>query len=283
MPRQSAATWTVTKFVLVVSLLSILFLTSSTTNAAATKRLYQKHKNLCRGQPDIKGKHEKGLQWLFKYIGESQVTSTATPQHEAACWMFRQSASWQPQRYVMAVIYYATKGGSRWEHSDNWMVASKHECTWYGVKCNMMRQVVELDLGYIELDGLVPREIGLLKNLKDIDFHGNELHGVIPHKLLVGNINMEYMRLQMNGLFGAIHKEIKNMKRLKELYLFGNFLAGTIPKELSTLKKLEVLDLYANQLSGTIPSDLAKLPNLSECFGGKDELLIFILFLLLIF
>lgn len=256
--------------VVVLSVLLSLIATSDVVTAAAAaannKRLYQKHKNLCKDQPTIKAKHEKGLQWLFKNIGETQITSTTaiTPQHEAACWMFRQSSSWKPQRYVMAVIYYATKGGSRWEHSDNWMVPSKHECTWYGVTCNMMQQVVEIDLGYIEVDGLIPREIGLLKHLRDIDLHGNELQGVIPHKLMVGNSKLEYLRLQMNGLFGAIHKEIKNMKGLRELYLFGNYLAGTIPKELAALKNLEVIDLYANQLSGTIPSELAKLPNLSE-------------------
>ena len=40
----------------------------------------------------------------------------------------------------------------------------------------------------------------------------------------------------MNGLFGAIHKEIISMKGLKELYLFGNYIAGTIPKESTQLK-----------------------------------------------
>jgi hypothetical protein len=252
--------------------LAILMLSPSVTDASATKRLYQKQKNLCRGQPTIKAKHEKGLQWLFKHIGETQVVSSTSPQHEAACWMFRQSSSWKPQRFVMAVIYFATKGGSRWEFSDNWLTASKHECSWYGVKCNLMRQVVELDLGYIEVDGLIPREIGLLKELRDVDLHGNELQGVIPHKVMVGNTKLEYLRLQMNGLFGAVHKEIKHMKHLKELYLYGNYLAGTIPKELTSLKHLEVVDLYANQLTGTIPSELAKMPQLSEFLARVGRL-----------
>jgi Leucine-rich repeat (LRR) protein len=176
--------------------------------------------------------------------------------------MFRNS-KFSPQRYAMAVIYYATKG-AKWEVSTNWMT-SRHECDWYGVTCNAWRQIVDLSLGYIELDGLIPREIGLLKQLRDIDLHGNDLQGVIPHKIMVGNTRLEFVRMQMNGLFGAIHKEITNWKGLKELYLYGNYIAGTIPKELAQLKKLEHIDLYANQLSGTIPSELAKLPNLREC------------------
>jgi hypothetical protein len=263
--RNQSMMVTVLVFLAIISTMS-----PSITDASATERLYQKHKDLCRGHPTIKAKHEKGLQWLFKHIGETQVVSTTSPQHEAACWMFRQSSSWKPQRFVMAVIYYATKGGSRWEFSDHWLTASKHECFWYGVKCNLMRQVVELDLGYIEVDGLIPREIGLLKELRDVDLHGNELQGVIPHKIMVGNSKLEYLRLQMNGLFGAIHKEIRNMKRLKELYLYGNYLAGTIPKELASLKHLEIVDLYANQLTGTIPSELGKMAQLSE-FWRKLE------------
>ena len=45
----------------------------------------------------------------------------------------------------------------------------------------------------------------------------------------------QYLRLQMNGLFGSLHKEITHMGKLKELYLFGNFFAGM---SASTLKLL---------------------------------------------
>ncbi|KAL3926264.1 MAG: hypothetical protein SGARI_005665 [Bacillariaceae sp.] len=235
---------------------------SSTKKNKKRSPIHLTQKNLCLGRPTITRKHESTLQWLYTNIGESQVTSQTSPQHEAACWILRESSKkLNKQRYAMAVIYYATKGAG-WETSRDWMLSTKHECDWYGVTCNLKRQVTELDLGYIELDGLVPREIGLLKHLKDLDLHGNDLQGVIPHKLMAGNTHLEYLRLQMNGLFGAIHKEITNLFRLKELYLYGNYIAGTIPKELSKLKHLEHIDLYANQLSGTIPSELAKLPHL---------------------
>lgn len=197
---------------------------------------------------------------MFQNVGASQIQGSQTPQHEAACWMLRSKKSFSPQRFVMGVIYYATKG-VQWDESADWM-SSKHECNWFGVECNMLGTVVNLDLGYILVDGLVPREIGLLKGLKDLDLHGNELQGVIPHRLLVGLKSLEFFRIQMNGMFGAIHKEIINMKNLKELYLYGNYISGTIPKEISKLKKLERIDVYANQLGGTIPKELANLPKL---------------------
>ena len=240
---------------------------------------------MCRGLPSITKKHERDLQQYFKTIGETKIAGK-TPQNEAACWMFRQGKSASNrQRYALAVVYYASKG-AQWDINTNWMTP-KHECSWYGVTCNAFRKIVELDLGYIELEGelrfvdfgcplvfkatwnlylclsicialplilegLIPRELGLLDGITDLDLHGNDLQGVLPHRILVGMNKIQYLRLQMNGLFGSIHKEMTRMKHLKELYLFGNFFAGSIPKQLSKLKQVEVIDLYANQLTGTV-------------------------------
>lgn len=195
--------------------------------AKTKKPLYQTHKNLCQGLPKIQRKHESDLKHLFKSFGESKITGK-TPQNEAACWMFRQGRSFNSQRFALAVVYYSSKGAT-WDSNTNWMTP-KHECSWYGVTCDLFRKVIELDLGYIELEGLVPRELGLLDGVRDLDLHGNDLQGVLPHKLLTGMRKAQYLRLQMNGLFGSIHKEITRMSNLKELYLFGNFFCGYHPK-----------------------------------------------------
>jgi hypothetical protein len=206
------------------------------SGARAAAMISDTHKNMCQSRPVLKRKHEKSLKWLFKNIGEINVATSGTPQNEAACWMLRDKKGFRPQRFVMAVIYYATKG-AQWEINTDWMT-HKHECSWYGVQCNMFRKIVGLDLGYIAVDGLVPREIGMLTELRDLDLHGNDLQGVIPHKLMAGLKKLNYLRVHMNGMFGAIHKEITHMKDLRELYVFGNYIAGTIPKELAQMKKL---------------------------------------------
>jgi Leucine-rich repeat (LRR) protein len=218
---------------------ALLWFLSSSLNlipsANAAKTVYENYRNLCKGSPIISRKHDKTLQWLFKNVGEANVAAPTSPQNEAACWMMR-SKKFSPQRYVMGVIYYATQG-SRWDINTDWMT-NKHECSWFGVTCNVFKTVVGLDLGYIKVDGLVPREMGLLSSLRDLDLHGNDLQGVIPHKLMVGLKKLEYLRLHMNGIFGSLHKEISNMANLKELYIFGNYIAGTLPKELFQMKKL---------------------------------------------
>ena len=213
---------------------------ATATKKKAPKKLYERFSNLCNGNPKITKKHEKAIRWLIQNVGEGSLTLSSSPQHEAACWMIRENrggTSFSPQRYALAVLYFATKGMS-WNENKNW-VTHKHECTWYGVKCTFLsKKVYELDLGFLEIDGLLPRELGLLSNLRDLDLHGNDLQGVIPHKILAGLKQLQYLRLHMNGMFGSIHKEITNMKYLKELHLFGNYMGGTIPKQLSELKKL---------------------------------------------
>ena len=136
-------------FVLLLVLSHSSFCQAKTT--AKKRPLYERHKNMCRGLPSITKKHERDLQQYFKTIGETKIAGK-TPQNEAACWMFRQGKSASNrQRYALAVVYYASKG-AQWDINTNWMTP-KHECSWYGVTCNAFRKIVELDLGYIELEG----------------------------------------------------------------------------------------------------------------------------------
>ncbi|CAB9505416.1 BRASSINOSTEROID INSENSITIVE 1-associated receptor kinase 1 [Seminavis robusta] len=265
--------------------------------AKLMKEVPYKLKNLCSdiNAPVLQGRQKaKILSWLLEATSESSLKLKSSPQHRAACWMLfgdpnRKSVQGSRvvfrQRYALAVFYYATEGPKHWypdvgnpnattsaykaDGSHPWL-SKFHECTWYGVKCSgtiipfTFRPVVGLDISFFGVAGILPRELALLSNMKEIDLHGNDLQGVLPHMAVVNWKKLEYMRLHMNGLFGNLHKEMKEMKNLKQLILFGNYFAGTIPKELSQLKKLEVIDLYANQLEGRIPSELAALPKLRK-------------------
>ena len=262
-------------------LLSILSLSLLIAPAATATKKKKKKKapvpsslyKMCGG---IAKKDTKKLSWLYQATGEASLTYSSSPQHHAACWMLKQDRR-KPsnpeaflQRYALATLYVTSTQGNttQWDWSttplkkSNWMHRKTHECSWYGVHCDWKKRVIQLDLGFMKLDGILPRELGLLTRVKDIDFHGNDFQGVLPHKMLNALTSLEYLRLHMNGFFGAIHREIQGLVNLKELHLFGNYMGGTIPTELAALSKLQVLDLYANQLSGTVPRQLASLRNL---------------------
>ena len=274
-------------------LLLVVIACSFSTVTAASDEVPHRLLSMCSGKTPITKKSSrryKQLRWLLQASGEGSLALTTSPQHLAACWILytdhrsqkRSNKADLLQRYALATLYYATTRSNSvnwdWEMTHDepaaravkgyWMSPSKHECSWYGVKCQSTipmvtrQKIVGLTLGWLKLDGLVPRELGLLTELKEVDLHGCDLQGIIPHKMLASLPKLEYLRLHMNGFFGAIHREIKGMTSLKQLILFGNYLAGTVPPVLAELKNLEVIDLYANQLSGTIPSELGKLKKL---------------------
>jgi Leucine-rich repeat (LRR) protein len=144
----------------------------------------------------------------------------------------------------------------------HWMSEKQSECNWHGVECNWRSQITDLDLGFLKLDGLLPRELALLTELRDLDLHGNDLQGVLPHKMLVGLEKLETLRLYMNGFFGALHREIAGLKNLKELVMFGNYMSSAIPTELGELRQLQIIDMYANNFKGQIPTELGRLKQL---------------------
>ena len=246
--------------------------------------------NLCKGQNPIAGKRmEKQLRWLIVASGESSILLNTSPQHAAACWMLyvddmaksRTSHEYMyQQRYALAVLHYASTkmNTTKWDwhmamdepnvaalSHGNWMRTHTHECDWYGVKCHRRNKVIyDLNLGYMKLDGIIPREISLLTHLKEIDFHANDLQGIVPLRLIVSLPKLEALKLHMNGFFGMLQKELFHLKQLKELILFGNYFGGTIPQELSELKRLQHIDLYANQLEGTIPTSIGLLKQLQS-------------------
>ena len=243
------------------------------------------HLQLCAGKPPLNPKKDsEKLRWLLEASGDASISFTVSPQHKAACWILyddkKQSAGRSKylflQRYALATLHISsTKSNTTvWDWPlaadepqtmatrGHWGTTNHHECSWYGVFCDFSKKVVRLDLGFLKLDGIVPRELWVLTALKDIDFHANDLQGVLPNKMLESLHNLEGFRFHMNGFFGALPKDIVGLENLRDLMLFGNYISGSIPTALAELQKLEVLDLYANNFAGRIPSQLGKLRKL---------------------
>lgn len=260
---------------LVLLPLLVFFLLLTSAEAAKKKKkkpilLTRELLNLCKGQAQISRAQEKPLKWLVQASGEASITLKSSAQHQAACWILYKDRKVKGrsehlflQRYAVAVLHFATtkSNTTAWDwpmavdepkmidQHGQWLHPNLHECAWYGVKCHAYSRIMyELDLGYLKLDGLIPREVGLLTGLRDLDFHANDFQGVVPLRLINNLKELRYLRLHMNGFFGALQKELTNLKHLKELYLFGNYFGGTIPPQLSELKELTTIDFYGTLL-----------------------------------
>ena len=79
------------------------------------------------------------------------------------------------------------------------------------------------------LNGIIPREIGLMPRTSFIVMRSNQIHGLIP-------------------------SEIGQLKWLQHLDLSDNQLSGPIPSEIGQLEYMNSIGLSHNQLSGPIPN-----------------------------
>jgi len=219
---------------------------------------------------------EANLRETFRPISFDAVDDSNSPQYAAILWLantdtFVTTDSLLTQRYVMALIYFAT-AGSQWTrcgataytpttaNSVNtantapssssscldeygraqipFLSPTTHECQWYGVRCNPSNQVTSL----------------IIKE--------NNLQGTIPHELGSTLTQLVHWVWSKNYISGYIPNSVANMSNLKTLMLNRNDLVSSstgipIPTALTTLMAttLTTLALGENSLSGTLSPD----------------------------
>eukprot|EP00980_Cylindrotheca_fusiformis_P012144 scaffold2936_cov113-Cylindrotheca_fusiformis.AAC.4 len=191
------------------------------------------------------------------------------------------------ERFSLVTLYFATEGED-WESQSLWLSDSSH-CDWYAVDCDTngrvttlnptdnflsgmlppeignLRNAVYIGLGSNSIVGSIPTEIGLLTSATYLNLYQNSIMGTLPTE--IGNLN-RLVRLDVgdNQLEGTIPSEIENLQQLTALYLFDNTFSGTIPSEIGNLQQLTVLDLPKNSFSGNIPSEIGNLQQLVRLY-----------------
>ncbi len=175
------------------------------------------------------------------------------------------------ERNALLALYNATNGAS-WTNNTGWTGAAGTECSWFGITCDVGETTVRtISLGFNQLSGSIPPELGNLTNLQSLVLQGNQLNGSIPPEL--GNLtNLQDLWLSSTQLSGSIPPELGNLTNLEFLDLYSNQLSGSIPPELGNLTNLEFLLLDSNQLSGPIPPELGNLTNLQGLWLYSNQL-----------
>ncbi|CAM9349545.1 unnamed protein product, partial [Discosporangium mesarthrocarpum] len=115
--------------------------------------------------------------------------------------------------------------------------------------------LVELNLSYNALTGVIPPSIGGLRCLMTLQ---------LSHNLIEGNLPPEITRLTRLVTLGADHNRLEGriptgigkMKALTDLRLGNNTLTGRIPLEMGKMLSLKRVTLLNNRLRGSIPEGL---------------------------
>ena len=201
------------------------------------------------------------------------VETPGTSQNLAYEWLLSQdnvddlSPTELEQKFSLATIFYST-GGEKVEELEGWLDPNTNECEWFGVECVdstvaddsalQSRQaigiVVKLQLAEVGLEGEIPSEILLLKDMKELVIYGNNLEGELPAGLY-NLTNLEILEVDRNALSGSVASGIGNLQSLRTLRLDHNALSGSLPQELGTLASLKKIRLDTNRFTGSVPSN----------------------------
>eukprot|EP01023_Acetabularia_acetabulum_P023869 TRINITY_DN231_c1_g1_i1.p1 TRINITY_DN231_c1_g1~~TRINITY_DN231_c1_g1_i1.p1 ORF type:complete len:281 (+),score=49.54 TRINITY_DN231_c1_g1_i1:180-1022(+) len=113
--------------------------------------------------------------------------------------------------------------------------------------------VTNIHLSDLKLDGPIPRELCLFKELRELDLDGGRLSGPIPDWIGLCFPSLAELDISYNRLSGTIPEFVAEMKTLQEFEVRYNRLKGTIPASMGSMPLLRELEFDGNQFTGKIP------------------------------
>ncbi|WZZ68575.1 hypothetical protein YC2023_079945 [Brassica napus] len=120
-----------------------------------------------------------------------------------------------------------------------------------------------LTFGINALSGPIPKEIGLLRELKSLAVSSNNFSGSIPAE--IGSCTkLQQIYIDSSGLSGEIPLSFANLVELQVVWMMDLEVTGRIPDFIGNWTKLVSLRILGTGLSGPIPSSFSNLSSLTE-------------------
>jgi len=175
-------------------------------------------------------------------------------------------------RQVLIAIY-TNMGGANWDGT-KWNIDAPLdeagvEMNWSGVKVanvNGAIRVTEINLSSRNLQGEIPKQIGYLSELANLNMVNNnwQITGELPES--IGNLRkLHTLILSRSNLTGTIPTTFRNLTELTTLQIHTCQLEGSLPANVfGNLTKLASIEIKDNKLSGDLPQDLIDHPNRSK-------------------
>ncbi|KAK4724959.1 hypothetical protein R3W88_027738 [Solanum pinnatisectum] len=137
---------------------------------------------------------------------------------------------------------------------------------------NRLEGIIPPEWGNNHLVGSIPEEVaGLSSLLTSLSLASNAFTGPLP-KELGQLINLKELDVSQNKLSVEIPSTLSNCLGLERINISSNLFQGTIPQSLTDLRSLSEIDFSRNNLSGEIPEFLGKLPYLQKLDLSFNEL-----------
>jgi hypothetical protein len=121
-----------------------------------------------------------------------------------------------------------------------------------------------------DLQGTLPGDWALCRQLRGIYLYANSLQGTLPASW--ERLNLRWLGLQDNGLTGPLPASWGNLSLLEELVLHNNQLNGSLPDAWGGIASLKSLQLWNNELRGPLPPSWGKLSSLQNLVLRTNKL-----------
>ncbi|CAN4096958.1 unnamed protein product [Withania somnifera] len=124
-------------------------------------------------------------------------------------------------------------------------------------------RVTILSLLANRISGPIPKELGDIDTLEELNLENNLLEGPLPPNL--GSLSsLKEMFLSANNLTGNIPESFINLKNMTDFRIDGNGISGTIPDFIGNWTNLNRLDIQGTSMEGPIPPTISLLKNMTE-------------------
>ena len=164
--------------------------------------------------------------------------------------------------YNALVDLYNDTNGSSWTNKSGWedgaAATNCSPCTWYGIKCDNLENVIEIDLVNNNLNGTVPSSMGELTKLRSIRLLVNNLSGTFPD-IWANMDDLEFIDLSNNLFTGTMPASLGNLLKLTTLYIENNDMTGDLLPEIGDLPNIDVYWAKGNDFSGCFPGTYLNL------------------------
>ena len=135
----------------------------------------------------------------------------------------------------------------------------------------MMKNLANLVISKTSVGGVIPESLGNASSLVTLMLNDNKLSGTIPATLSQCQ-NLTTLFLHNNQISGVIPAEIGSLPLLKRLWLSNNDLAGPIPESIGRCSQLKDLILTNNRINGTFPASFGDCTKLERIMVANNLL-----------
>ncbi|XP_054809691.1 receptor protein kinase TMK1-like [Prosopis cineraria] len=168
---------------------------------------------------------------------------------------------------VMAILKNSIKGSSSLQWSD------PDVCKWSHVQCNSAKRVAAIQIGNLNLQGSLPKELSRLTELQRFECQSNSLSGAFPSLAS----SLQHLYISDNGFTSMPPDFFKGMSMLEEVRIDHNpFPPWQVPDVLKDCVALQTFSAQNVSFVGEIPDIFGKdgpFPGLTKlilCFNQLE-------------